>query len=166
MKERTLTINSFSKTYAMTGWRVGYAAGNSELIGKIRALSEHTGWSPNSIAQKAGIAALKGSQECVREMVEEFRKRRSIITEGLNNIDGFSCTAPKGAFYAFPNTEKINSSSMELAQIILRKAKVAVVPGIAFGPQGEGKIRFSFANSKENIKEAIERISQTMKDII
>lgn len=166
MKERTLTINSFSKTYAMTGWRVGYAAGNSELIGKIRALSEHTGWSPNSIAQKAAIAALKGSQDCVREMVEEFRKRRSIITGGLNNIDGFSCTVPKGAFYAFPNTEKINSSSMELAQIILRKAKVAVVPGIAFGPQGEGKIRFSFANSKENIKEALERISQTVKDIV
>ncbi|WP_455278229.1 pyridoxal phosphate-dependent aminotransferase [[Eubacterium] cellulosolvens] len=166
MKERTLTINSFSKTYAMTGWRVGYAAGNSELIGKIRALSEHTGWSPNSIAQKAAIAALKGPQDCVREMVDEFKKRRSIITSGLNNIDGFLCTPPKGAFYAFPNTEKIKESSMELAQLILRKAKVAVVPGIAFGPQGEGKIRFSFANSKENIKEALERIGQTVKNII
>jgi aminotransferase len=99
-------------------------------------------------------------------MVDEFKKRRRIITDGLNDIDGFFCTPPKGAFYAFPNIEKIRKSSMELAQLMLRKAKVAVVPGVAFGPQGEGKIRFSFANSKENIQEAIERIGQTVKNII
>lgn len=163
MTERTLTVNSFSKTYAMTGWRVGYAAGNSELIAKIRAISEHTCWCPNSIAQKAAIAALKGPQECVKEMVEEFRRRRDLITTGLNQIDGFKCNSPGGAFYAFPDIEEVGLSSMDLAQSLLRKAKVAVVPGIAFGSEGEGSIRFSFANSREHISEALERIKKTVK---
>ena len=163
MTERTLTVNSLSKTYAMTGWRVGYAAGNSELISKIRAISEHTCWCPNSIAQKAAVAALKGPQECVKEMVEEFRRRRDLITAGLNQIDGFKCNLPGGAFYAFPDIEDVGLSSMDLAQLLLRKAKVAAVPGIAFGLEGEGNIRFSFANSREHISQALERIEKTVK---
>ena len=163
MSKRTLTINSFSKTYAMTGWRVGYVAGDSDVVAKIRGISEHTIWCPNSIAQKAAVAALKGPQDCVREMVEEFRQRRDLITSGLNEIDGFSCNVPKGAFYAFPNIEGVGLSSMGLAQLLLRKAKVAIVPGIAFGPLGESNIRFSFANSKDRISEALERIKKVVK---
>ncbi|MEM4250754.1 MAG: pyridoxal phosphate-dependent aminotransferase [Candidatus Bathyarchaeia archaeon] len=163
MGERTLTINSFSKTYAMTGWRVGYAAGESDLIAKIRGVSEHTIWCPSSIAQKAAIAALRGPQGCVREMVEEFRQRRDLITAGLNQIKGFSCKTPKGAFYAFPSIEKLGLSSMELAQLLLRKARVATVPGVAFGPLGERNIRLSFANSKENISKALVRIGSVVE---
>jgi len=163
MKERTITINSLSKTYAMTGWRVGYVAAESELIAKIRSMSEHTVWCPNSIAQKAAMAALKGPQDCVREMVEEFRNRRDIITAGLNEIEGFTCSPPRGAFYAFPNVEETSLSSMELAQLLLREAQVAIVPGIAFGARGEGNLRFSFANSKKNIIEALERIRKVVK---
>jgi len=165
MEKRTLTVNSFSKTYAMTGWRVGYVAGDSELVSKIRDISEHSVWCPNSIAQKASIAALKGPQDCVIRMVEEFRRRRDIITDGLNEIDGFSCSSPKGAFYAFPNIRELGLSSMETAQLILRKARVAIVPGVAFGPQGEGHVRFSFANSAENIREALGRIEKAVKEI-
>jgi aspartate/methionine/tyrosine aminotransferase len=164
MGERTLTINSFSKTYAMTGWRVGYVAGESGLITKIRGVSEHAIWCPSSIAQKAAIAALKGPQGCVREMVEEFRQRRDLITSGLNEIKGFSCKTPKGAFYAFPNIGKLGLSSMELAQLLLRKARVATVPGVAFGPLGEWNIRLSFANSKENISKALERIGKVVEE--
>jgi len=163
MEKRTLTVNSFSKTYAMTGWRIGYVAGDSELVSKIRDISEHSVWCPNSIAQRAAIAALKGSQDCVSRMVEEFRRRRDIITAGLNEIDGFSCSSPKGAFYAFPNIKESGLSSMEMAQLLLRKAKVAIVPGVAFGSQGEGNVRFSFANSAENIHEALDRIEKTTR---
>jgi aminotransferase len=165
MKERTVTVNSFSKTYAMTGWRVGYAAGDSVIIDKIRGICEHAIWCSNSVAQRAAIAALKGPQDCVREMVEEFRNRRDTITAGLNQIDRFSCSEPKGAFYAFPSIEDLGLSSMELAQLFLRKAKVAVIPGIAFGPQGEGNLRFSFANSRKNISRALERIEKAVREI-
>jgi aspartate/methionine/tyrosine aminotransferase len=165
MEKRTLTVNSFSKTYAMTGWRIGYIAGDSELVSKIRDISEHSVWCPNSIAQRAAIAALKGPQDCVSRMVEEFRRRRDIITAGLNEIEGFSCSSPKGAFYAFPNIKESELSSMEMAQLLLRKAKVAIVPGVAFGSQGEGNVRFSFANSAENIHEALDRIKKTTREV-
>ncbi|MEM3430746.1 MAG: aminotransferase class I/II-fold pyridoxal phosphate-dependent enzyme, partial [Candidatus Bathyarchaeia archaeon] len=162
MDDRTLTINSLSKTYAMTGWRVGYVAGDSNLIDKIRMISEHAVWCPNSIAQKAAVAALKGPQECVRKMVDEFKERRDLIILGLNQISGFKCNTPRGAFYAFPNIKRVGLSSMDLAQMILRKAKVAIIPGVAFGESGEGNLRFSFANSKENIREAMERIKRVL----
>ncbi|MEM3501489.1 MAG: pyridoxal phosphate-dependent aminotransferase [Candidatus Bathyarchaeia archaeon] len=162
MDDRTLTINSLSKTYAMTGWRVGYVAGDSNLIDKIRMISEHAVWCPNSIAQKAAVAALKGPQDCVRKMVDEFKERRDLIILGLNQISGFKCNTPRGAFYAFPNIKRVGLSSMDLAQMILRKAKVAIIPGVAFGESGEGNLRFSFANSKENIREAMERIKRVL----
>ncbi|MGQ9543335.1 MAG: pyridoxal phosphate-dependent aminotransferase [Candidatus Bathyarchaeia archaeon] len=162
MKERTLTVNSLSKTYAMTGWRVGYVAGDSVLIEKIRMVSEHAVWCPNSIAQKAAVAALRGPQECVRDMVNEFKERRDLITSGLNKIRNFKCNPPKGAFYVFPNIKGLGASSMELAQMILKRAKVAVIPGVAFGRAGEGNLRFSFANSKEHIREAMERIREVI----
>jgi len=162
MEDRTLTINSLSKTYAMTGWRIGYVAGDSKLVDKIRMISEHAVLCPNSIAQKAAVAALKGPQDCVRRMVDEFKDRRDLITLGLNQISGFKCNPPKGAFYAFPNIKRIGLSSMDLALMILRKAKVAIIPVVAFGESGEGNLRFSFANSKENIREAMERIKRVL----
>lgn len=160
MRERTIYVNGFSKPYAMTGWRLGYSVAPVELVREMVKIQEASTSCAASFVQAAGVAALKGPQDCVQRMVEEYRKRRDIIVEGLNSIEGFECEKPEGAFYAFPSIEELGVKSMELCERLLREAGVAAVPGSAFGPYGEGHIRFSYANSEENIRKAIDRIRE------
>lgn len=158
MKERTVTLNSMSKTYAMTGWRVGYAAANHFLSAAMVKVNSAASSCVSSIAQYAALEALTGPQDTVREMISTFKKRRDLLVRGLAQMPGFQCSLPLGAFYAFPNISKTGFSSLELAMKILEKAHVATVPGSAFGSLGEGYLRIAYANSEERLKEAIERI--------
>ncbi|MFQ5800817.1 MAG: pyridoxal phosphate-dependent aminotransferase [Candidatus Hydrothermarchaeales archaeon] len=165
MKERTITVNGFSKAYSMTGWRLGYAAGPQHIIKLMSNLQGHSVSNATSFVQKAGIAALEGDQRCVRKMVEEFRKRRDRIVELLNGIGGVDCASPEGAFYVFPDFGAIEKSSLRLARHLLNEAKVAVIPGSAFGEAGEGFLRLSYATSMENIEKGIERIKKAVKEL-
>lgn len=159
-KERTIILDGFSKYYAMTGWRAGYGVMHPEIASKISRLITNSNSCTNSFVQKACIEALDGPQDSVDKFREEFLARREIIVEGLNSINGFSCIVPAGAFYAFPNISKTGYSSRELTDHLLNNAGVAALSGTAFGEFGEGYLRFSYANSRENIKEAIKRIKE------
>ncbi len=159
--EYSILIDGFSKSFAMTGWRLGYAIGPEELIKKMTVFLINSVSCTNAFIQKAGITALKDF-DVVKKMVEKFRKRRNVIVRGLNEINGFSCIMPMGAFYAFPNITETGKTSEELADYLLKKAGVAVLPGTAFGPGGEGYLRFSYASSIENIKEAIELMKKVL----
>jgi len=163
MKERTITVNGFSKAYSMTGWRLGYAAGPEHIIKAMSKIQAHSVSNATSFVQKAGVAALSGSQRCVEEMVREFKKRRDRIVELLNEMDGVKCSVPQGAFYAFPDFSSVEESSMKLASTLLEEAKVAVVPGIAFGESGEGHLRFSYATGLEKIEEGMERVGAVVR---
>jgi len=156
--ERTIYINGFSKAYAMTGWRLGYAVAPVELIAEINKIQQASTTCAAGFVQAAGVAALRGPQDCVREMRDEYRKRRDAIVKGLNSIDGFECTKPAGAFYVFPNIKKPGVSSLDFCEFLLHEAGVAAVPGSGFGPYGEGHVRFSYATSIRNIQRAINRI--------
>jgi aspartate aminotransferase len=158
MLDRTIIINGFSKSYAMTGWRLGYVAAKARLAQEILKIQQHSVTCAGSFTQYAGTAALTGPQDAVSQMVEEYRKRRDIITEGLNSLPGVSCHLPEGTFYAFPDISGTGMSSMEFADMLLSEARVAVTPGIAFGQSAEGHVRFSFANSTQLIEKAIERM--------
>jgi len=160
MLERTITVFSFSKTYAMTGMRVGYAVSGRELIGQMTKLQEHYVACVNSVAQKAAIAALRGPQTCVDDMLREYTRRRDVVLDGLSRIQMITCRKPAGAFYAFPNISRSGQDSRTFVRNLLKEAKVATVPGVAFGKQGEGHIRLSFATSTENIKEALGRMGE------
>jgi len=160
MEERTIVTNSFSKTYAMTGWRVGFAAGRSEFISQMLKVHYATAICASAIAQRAAIAALTGPQDCVREMTAEYDRRRQIIVDGLNKIPGFKCAMPKGAFYVFPNIKEFRMPSEDFAKFLVKEARVVTVNGSAFGPDGEGYLRISYAASAEDIKEALERIKE------
>jgi len=162
MLDRTIVINGFSKAYAMTGWRLGYVAAKGLLAKEILKVQQHSATCASSFIQYAGIAALTGPQDAVSQMVEEYRKRRDLITAGLNSLPGISCHQPEGAFYAFPNISATGMSSIEFADMLLSKARVAVTPGIAFGDSGEGHVRLSFANSMPLIQEAIERMREVL----
>ncbi len=162
MLDRTIVINGFSKAYAMTGWRLGYVAAKGLLAKEILKVQQHSATCASSFIQYAGIAALTGPQDVVSQMVEEYRKRRDLITAGLNSLPGISCHQPEGAFYAFPNISATGMSSIEFADMLLSKARVAVTPGIAFGDSGEGHVRLSFANSTPLIQEAIERMREVL----
>jgi len=161
-KDRTIILDGFSKTYAMTGWRAGYGVMNKDLAAVTAKLMTNSNSCTNAMVQKACIEAYEGSQDSVEEMKKEFMIRRDIIVEGLNSIDGFSCNLPLGAFYAFPNITKTGMGSRELADHLLYKGGVAALSGTAFGAFGEGYLRFSYANSRENIKEAVKRIKDVM----
>lgn len=161
-KDRTIILDGFSKTYAMTGWRAGYGIMNPELASVTAKLMTNSNSCTNAVVQKACIEAYEGSQDSVEEMKKEFMIRRDIIVEGLNSINGFSCNLPLGAFYAFPNITKTGMGSKELADHLLYKGGVAALSGTAFGEFGEGYLRFSYANSRENIREAIKRIKDVM----
>jgi len=160
MKDLTITVNGASKTYAMTGWRIGYMAGPSEIMEACSRLQDHTTSNPNSIAQRAALAALTGPQDRVAQMVKEFDRRRQYMVERLNVLNGISCPMPNGAFYAFPNVDgllgKTWKTSEDLTLELLQEAKVAVVPGSAFGL--EGHIRLSYATSMENIEKGLNQI--------
>ena len=158
MSDRTITVNSFSKTYAMTGWRIGYIAASKETVTAIKKDVAYGYGCINAVVQKAAVEALTGSQDCVKEMLKEYDRRRHLMVKGLNEISGIECEKPKGAFYAFANVSSFKLSSQEFAAMLLQKAKVATIPGSAFGSSGEGYLRISFATSQENIAEGLDRI--------
>ncbi|MEW6002765.1 MAG: pyridoxal phosphate-dependent aminotransferase [Nitrospirota bacterium] len=169
MKTKTIVVNGLSKSYAMTGWRIGFAAGPKEIIKAMTNIQSQSTSNPTSIAQKAAIEALTGPQDSITEMVAEFDRRRRLLVSELNSIPGVSCLTPTGAFYAFPNTSKfygrsfkgrLISSSSDLALHLLEEAKVALVPGEPFGD--DNYIRLSYAISQENIRKGLDRIRETL----
>jgi aspartate/methionine/tyrosine aminotransferase len=159
MKERTILLDGFSKTYAMTGWRMGYGVMRADLAAHIARLMTNSSSCTASFTQIAGIEALRGPQGSVDAMRAEFQKRRDVMVAGLNKIKGFSCRLPKGAFYVFPNITNTRWPSKKLADALLDDAGVAGLSGTAFGNFGEGYLRFSVANSIENIEKALDRVS-------
>jgi len=162
-KDRTIILDGFSKTYAMTGWRAGYGIFNTDLVPIISKLMVNSNSCTNAITQMACIEALTGPQTEVDKMVAEFKKRREVLVKGLNSIPGFSCLTPNGAFYAFPNISKTGYKSKALADKLLLEAGVATLAGTSFGKFGEGYLRVSYANSIENINLAIEKIKDNLK---
>jgi aspartate aminotransferase len=169
MKDKIFVANGVSKSYAMTGWRIGYVAGPSEVIAGMTKIQSQSTSNPNSIAQKAAVAALRGPQDVIEEMIDAFDKRRRYLVDRLNGIKNVSCNTPQGAFYTFPNFsyyfkgregEKQINDSAGLAEYFLTEAKVAIVPGIAFG--ADNFIRFSYATGLEVIKEGIDRIEDAL----
>jgi aspartate/methionine/tyrosine aminotransferase len=159
-KERTILLDGFSKTYAMTGWRMGYGVMRPDLAAQIARLNTNSNSCTASFTQVAGIAALRGDQSSVDKMSAEFKHRRDVFVAGLNKIKGFSCRIPKGAFYVFPNITKTGWPSKKLADAMLEQAGVACLSGTAFGKYGEGYLRFSVANSLENLNTALEKIEE------
>ena len=157
-KDCVITVNSFSKTYAMTGWRIGYVVANQTTTTEIRKIHDFMVSCAPASAQKAALEALSGPQDCVSDMVQEYNRRREQIVKGLNEIEGFHCTPPRGTFYAFPDVSKLGIPSTKLAEELVDKAAVASIPGDGFGKAGEGYMRFSFASSRQNIQEALTRI--------
>ena len=162
LRDRLILLNGWSKTYAMTGWRMGYGVWPKDLIASATRLSINCHSCVNAAAQFAGVAALTGPQDAVDEMVAAFDQRRQVIMRELNEIPGFSCVEPSGAFYAFPNISGTQFSAQELQDRLLSQAGVALIAGTSFGVQGEGYVRFSYANSEENILTAIERIKASL----
>jgi aspartate aminotransferase len=158
MKERTILLDGFSKTYAMTGWRMGYGVMRADLATHISRLVTNSNSCTASFTQMAGVEALRGSQDVVDAMRAKFKERRDVMVAGLNKIKGFSCRVPHGAFYVFPNITKTGWRSKKLADALLDDAGVAALSGTAFGDFGEGYLRFSVANSIENIEKALDRI--------
>jgi aspartate/methionine/tyrosine aminotransferase len=158
MAERTISAFTLSKSYAMTGWRVGYAVAPPAIIDEMEKLMEHMVSGVTAVAQRAALAAIEAPQDCVREMVATYAKRRQVIYEGLNAIDGIRCLEPESTFYAFPNITSCGLSSWDLAKYLVREHKVAVVPGSIFGQGGEGYVRLSFAAGIEQLTEGIDRI--------
>src|SRR6478672_6787801 len=163
MKERCILLDGFSKTYAMTGWRMGYGVMRADLAAHISRLMTNSNSCTASFTQVAGIEALRGSTKSVDAMRAEFEKRRDVMVAGLNKIKGFSCRVPHGAFYVFPNITKTGWPSKKLADALLEDAGVAALSGTAFGDFGEGYLRFSVANSIENIEKALDRIDAWTK---
>ncbi len=161
---QTILINGMSKAYAMTGWRIGYAAGPAKIMKAIADFQSHSTSNPTAIAQKASVAGLAMPNSEIQKMVDVFQKRRDIIVEGLNTIPGVKCLKPAGAFYVFPNVKALlkpsRATSMELSEYLLDKAKVAITPGIAFGT--EGYLRISYATSEKNILEGLRRIKEVV----
>jgi aminotransferase len=162
MKYRSVTINSFSKTYAMTGWRVGYVAANESVADAMAKINTAAASCISSISQSAALEALEGPQDSVGTMIEKYRERRDTTVRILNEIRGFHCNLPRGAFYAFPQIRETGLNSTDLSMKILEQAHVSTVPGSAFGSKGEGHIRIAYANSLSNIQLALERISKIM----
>ena len=160
MKDRTIILDGFSKTYAMTGWRMGYGVMRADLATHIARLMTNSNSCTASFTQMAGIEAIRGDQTATERMRLEFQRRRDVFVNGINRIKGFSCRLPKGAFYAFPNITQTGWPSKKLADALLDEAGVAALSGTAFGAFGEGYLRFSVANSVENIETALDRIDQ------
>ncbi|WP_434589208.1 pyridoxal phosphate-dependent aminotransferase [Streptomyces sp. A5-4] len=161
--ERTLTVNGFSKGYAMTGWRLGYVAGPTDVVGQLLKVQEHTVGCAGSFVQRGGLAALTGSQDVVRDMLDAYAARRELIVAGLNSLSEVECSSPQGAFYAFADIRGTGlGSSAEFAAWALHEAGVALTPGSAFGPGGDGHVRLSFATSRTTVEEAVDRLSSAL----
>lgn len=165
MYERTITINGFSKAYAMDGWRLGYAAGPEELIKPVLKMHQYNTSSATSFAQYGAVAAYNGTQEPVDEMVKAFDERRKLMVSRLSKIPGVNCVVPKGAFYVFPSFTGIDMTSKELATYLLREAQIACVPGSAFGKYGEGFIRMAYSTDYQQIEQAMDRLELAMKKL-
>lgn len=163
MQERTIILDGFSKTYAMTGWRLGFGVMNEEIASWVTRMQTNSNSCTASFTQIAGMEALTGPRGDVEKMVGEFKARRDRIVEGLNKIPGFRCLKPRGAFYVFPNITGTGKTSREMADLMLYEAGVACLSGTAFGKFGEGFLRFSYANSIENINKALDSITKTLK---
>ena len=157
-KERTILLDGFSKKYAMTGWRLGYAVGPADIIEKMSLLLQTTVGCTTAFVQYAGVAALEGGDECIKDMMSEFTRRRNVFINGLNKLNGISCVMPQGAFYAFPNITGTGLSSDEFTSFLLEKGGIAHLSGTSFGERGEGFVRFSYATHIDTIKEALERM--------
>ncbi len=164
MKERTIILDGLSKTYAMTGWRLGWGIMNKNIANMMSRLNGNITSCASTISQQAAIQALDGDTSSTDIMLSKFRDRRDFIIKGLNKIPGFKASKPSGAFYAFPNIEKTKMRSVALANYLLDKAGVALLPGTGFGKYGEGYLRISYANSKENLQKALDRIKKAMKE--
>ncbi len=160
MLEKTIILDGFSKTYAMTGWRMGYGVMPQWIVEAVTKLMVNSNSCTASFTQRAGIAAITGPQDCVVKMVAEFRRRRDAICQGLNEVPGFHCAVPGGAFYAFANVNGTGMESKEVADFLLNEAGVSCLNGGAFGEYGEGFVRFSYANSLDNLLEAVNRIKK------
>ena len=158
MEERTITVNGFSKAYAMTGWRIGYIVAENKLSATLRKLHYYAALCPNSISQKAAVAALTGPQDCVKEMLREYGRRRRLVMDELNQIESLPYTVPKGAFYVFPDFSAFEKSDEALALRLLKEAGVVTVPGSGFGKVGEGHLRISYSISYEQIREGMKRL--------
>jgi aspartate/methionine/tyrosine aminotransferase len=166
MFERTIMVNSFSKTHAMTGWRVGYAAGDPRIISEMVKFQEPIILCAPSISQKAALAALTGSDKHVRAMLEEYDVRRKAIVRGLNEVPGVRCRMPKGTFYAFPNVEALGRPSREIARYLATEVGVATTAGSAYGPYGEGHLRISYASSMESLMEGVRRMKVAFRKLL
>jgi aspartate aminotransferase len=169
LKDRTIVVNGVSKAYAMTGWRIGYAAGPEEIIAAVNKIQSQNTSNPTSISQKASVEALNGDQSVVAMMVGEFQKRRDVIVAALNDIPTVKCLLPEGAFYVFPNVSGVYgrsykgkkiADSTQLIDYLLDEANVATVPGVAFG--SDDHIRLSYATSLKNIEEGVKRIKNAI----
>lgn len=161
-KTNTIVMNSFSKAFAMTGWRLGVALGPERLVLKMGVLLQTLCSCVPPFIQRAGIAAVCGEQECIHEMIEEYRKRRKVIVDGLNRIPNISCIEPDGGFYVFPNIRKTGMTSRQFSEFAL-KNKVALLPGINFGKYGEGYVRLSYATNLERINKGLERLNESLR---
>ncbi len=164
-KKRTIVANGFSKAFAMTGWRLGVAIAPEDVIDKMALLLQTTSSCVSPFIQRAGIEAIIGDQSDARKMMQEYKKRRDIMVEGLNKIKGISCLKPGGTFYVFPNIKKTGLSSEEFADIMIEKARVALLPGSNFGNFGQGYVRLSCATSEERIIEGLKRIKDTIESL-
>ncbi len=165
MQDLTISAFTLSKTYAMTGWRVGYAVAPKSVIDEMEKLMEHMVSGVTAMAQRAALAAITGPQTCVEEMLKAYDRRRRIVYEGLNAIEGISCLMPESTFYAFLNIKKLGVSSWDLAKFLVKEHKVALVPGSIFGRNGEGYLRLSFAASSEQLTEGLSRIKAGVEKI-
>ena len=163
MREKTVILDGFSKTYAMTGWRLGYGVMPKECAARFSQLMVNSNSCTANFVQRAGVAALRGPQDAVDTMVAEFARRRDLIVDGLNAIPGFSVKKPDGAFYVFPSTAGTGEKSVDLANRLLYEAGVACLSGTCFGAMGEGYLRFSFANSAENLREGLARVKRAVE---
>jgi len=166
MLERTIILEGHSKTYAMTGWRLGYGVMPAELAEAVAKLQTNCNSCTASFTQIAGAEALTGPQDAAEAMVAEFKVRRDLLVEGLNAIPGITCKRPRGAFYVFPNIEGLDRKSSEIETLLLDEYGVAALSGTAFGAHGEGYLRFSYANSQEQIRKALERVGRMAKDLL
>ncbi len=165
MKDLTVSIYTLSKSYAMTGWRVGYVVANKAIIAEMEKLMEHMVSGVTAVAQRAALAAITESQDCVSQMVERYAKRRELMYNGLNSIKGISCIKPESTFYAFPNISSFGMSSWDFAKYMVNEHKLALLPGSIFGENGEGFARLSFATSSQNIETALEKLQKGIAGI-
>lgn len=164
MEDRTITVNGFSKAYAMTGWRIGYVVAGKKLSATLRKLHYYAILCPNAISQKAAVAALAGPQNCVQEMITEYDRRRELVLSELDKIKSLSYTKPKGAFYVFPDFSRFDKSDEAFASCLLKEAGVVTAPGSGFGKAGEGHLRISYSVSYEQIKEGMKRIRRFLEN--